>query len=53
MNITREQLEERKAQIEQGVRQLEANIIANRGALQMVEELLAQMDGETGEETEG
>jgi hypothetical protein len=48
--ITREQLEERKAQIEQGIKRLELNIVANRGALQMVDELLAQMDAPEGDE---
>lgn len=42
----RDQLEARRAQIEVGIRNLEAQIIANRGALQAIEETLALLAGD-------
>ena len=51
--ITREQLEERKMELEMAIKQLEANLIANQGALQMIDALLAEdtepTEGEAGD----
>ena len=47
--ITRETLEAKKQQLEAGIAQLEATLIANRGALQMVEALLSESDEEPTE----
>ena len=51
--ITREQLEERKTELERAIKQLEANLIANQGALQMIDALLAEdteaTEGEAGD----
>jgi hypothetical protein len=48
--ITREQLEERKRQLEAAIKQLEANLVANQGALQMIAALLEECDA--GDEAE-
>lgn len=42
----REQLEARRAQLEAAIRNLEANLVANRGALQMCDEALAMLESE-------
>lgn len=42
--IDRDYLEKRKRELEQGIKQLEANITANRGALAIVEEMLKQVE---------
>ena len=47
--ITREKLQETKRNLEQAILQLQMNLAANQGALQMVEEFLADGNESVGQ----
>jgi len=49
MEITKEYLESKKAELESGMQQAMANFNANKGAIQLIDMLLAELEKEKPE----